>query len=217
MKMKVISVLITVLTALLIITLSITLPILIRPFYYMQIGALELPQKTGLTVEEIKTAYNEMMDYCLGLRSDFSVGVLPFSESGASHFADVRALFILDFVIIGASAISLIAIAVILKKKELKPHRFRGRSAPFWSVVSIGAVCAVIGIACAINFKATFRAFHYVFFIGKTNWSFSRTADPIINLLPTQFFSLCGVLIFASILVCCAAILLYEFLPRKKR
>ena len=215
MKTKLPSVLISIFVALLIVTLSITLPILIRPFYYAQIDSFDLPKK--YSYEDVKTAYDEMMDYCLGLRSDFSVGELPYSESGASHFADVRALFILDFVIIAVSAISLIAIAIILKKKNVTPHRFHGRSAPFWSVVSIGSICAVIGIACAINFRATFRFFHYLFFIGKTNWEFDPVTDPIILLLPNEFFSACGVLIFASILVSCVAILLYEFLPRKKK
>ena len=215
MKTKLLSVLISIFVALLIVTLSITLPILIRPFYYAQIDSFDLPKK--YSYEVVKTAYDEMMDYCLGLRSEFSVGELPYSESGASHFADVRALFIHDFVIIAVSAISLIAIAIILKKKNVAPHRFHGRSAPFWSVVSIGSICAVIGIACAINFRATFRFFHYLFFIGKTNWEFDPVTDPIILLLPNEFFSACGVLIFASILVSCVAILLYEFLPRKKK
>lgn len=217
MKTKLPSVLISIFTALLIVALSITLPILIRPFYYAQIDSLELPRKTDYSAEQIKTAYDEMMDYCLGLRSEFSVGDLPFSERGASHFTDVRALFMLDFAIIAISAISLIAIAIILKKKNITPHRFRGRSAPFWSVASIGSICAIIGIACAINFRATFRAFHYLFFIGKTNWEFDPDTDPIITLLPNEFFSMCGVLIFASILICCIAILLCEFLPRKKK
>ena len=42
-------------------------------------------------------AYGDVMDYCLGLRPDFAAGVLPFSAEGASHFADVRVLFILTW------------------------------------------------------------------------------------------------------------------------
>ena len=216
MKRKIISIAITVLLALLIVSMSITLPILFRPFYYAQIESLGLLEDTRLTFSDIKFAYDEMMDYCLGLRPDFSAGILKYSESGASHFADVRSLFFIDFAIIGISAISLAAIAIVLKKKRLSPHRFLGRSPQFWSVASIASISAIIGIACAIDFHATFVLFHKIFFIGKTNWAFDPVTDPIIELLPNQFFSNCAVLIFALILLCSAAILLYEFLPRNK-
>ena len=215
MKMKLISVLISVLVALLIVSASITLPILFRPFYYMQIDALELPEQTGLTFSDIKVAYDEMLDYCLGLRPDFSAGVLWYSDEGVSHFADVKVLFFIDFAIIGISALSLAIIAIILKKKRLTPHKFLGRSAPFWSVASIGAICAILGIACAINFRQTFIFLHKIFFIGKTNWSFKPSEDPIIRLLPNQFFSNCAIFIFSAIIIFSVAILLYEFLPRK--
>ena len=216
-KMKIVSIVISILVAVLIITLSITLPILFRPFYYGQIDSLELVDNTGLTYEQIKQAYDEMMDYCLGFSSEFSAGVLRFSEEGASHFTDVRVLFMIDFALIFICAAALIVIAVILKKKKLSPYKFMGRSASFWSVVSIGAVSSLIGIACAINFRQTFIFFHKIFFVGKTNWTFDPYTDPIIRLLPNQFFSNCAVLIFSCMLLCCAGILLYEFLPRRKR
>lgn len=215
--MKIISIVITVLVAILIVSIGITLPILFRPFYYMQINALGLPQETGLTFSDIKFSYDEMMDYCLGLRPDFSAGILHFSEEGASHFADVRTLFFIDFAIIGISAIALAVIAIILKKKKLSPYKFKGRSAPFWSVVSIGAISALIGIACAINFRQTFIFFHKIFFVGKENWSFDPDTDPIINLLPNEFFSNCAILIFAVIILFSIAIMLYEFLPRRNK
>lgn len=215
-KNKIFSVALIVVIAIFIVALSISLPILIRPFFYMQIDALELQETTGLERAEIVQAYNEMMDFCLGFRSDFSAGVLPFSERGASHFADVRTLFILDFVLVIVCGALLVTAFILWKKKILTPYRFKGRSAPFWSVISIFSICAVIGISCAINFKATFIFFHKIFFPGKTNWTFNPRTDPIIRLLPNQFFSNCAVLIFGGILLSCIAIFLWEFLPRKK-
>ena len=208
------SVLITVLAALLIVSVSISLPILIRPFYYAQIEHLDLPP--SLSYEQIKRCYDEMMDYCLGLSSEFSAGGLKFSEEGVSHFDDVRVLFFVDFAVIIASALLLAAIFITLKLTKVKPHRFFGRSAPFWSVVSIGSICSAIGIACAVNFRQTFIFFHKIFFVGKENWAFDPSTDPIILLLPNQFFSNCGLLIFASVIIFSIAIMLYEFIPRKK-
>lgn len=214
MKSKVLSILVAFFVAILIVTLSITLPILFRPFYYMQIDSLGL-EETGLSTEQIKQAYDEMMDYCLGFSSEFSAGALPYSEMGASHFADVRALFMADFILIFLSVAFLTVIFILHKKKKLTLYRFKNKSAPFWSVISLGVISAVIGISCAINFKQTFIFFHKIFFVGKTNWTFNPHTDPIIRLLPNQFFSNCAVLIFACMLICCVGILLYEFLPRR--
>lgn len=77
--------------ALAILTGSIAVPIIIRPFYYAQIDPLELERSSGLSREEIIEAYDEVLDYCIGASDEFSAGVLPFSESGSAHFADCAA------------------------------------------------------------------------------------------------------------------------------
>ena len=161
MKMKLTAIAISLLTALFILSFSISLPILFRPFYYMQIEPLALPEDTGLSVDDIKLAYNEMMDYCLGLRSDFSAGPLRFSDEGVSHFDDVRVLFYIDLAVLLISAVLLAVAIIILKKKDLTPYRFFGRSPQFWSVASIVGVSSLIGISCAIDFEKTFIVFHY--------------------------------------------------------
>ena len=211
------SVLIALLVALFILSVSIALPILIRPLYYLQINSLELPEyMESLSYDQIKTCYDEMLDYCLGLRSEFSVGGLRFSEEGVSHFDDVRTLFFIDFAVAGISAFLLAVLAVVLRLTKIKPCKILGRSAPFWSVASIGTASSLIALACAIDFDTTFDIFHKIFFVGKTNWAFDPYTDPIILLLPHQFFISCAIMIFASVLIFSAAILLYEFLPRRK-
>ena len=77
------------------------------------------------------------------------------------------------------------------------------------------SVASVIGIACAVNFKKTFEIFHKIFFPGKTNWKFKPAKDPIIELLPNQFFANCALLIFGAILAFCIGIMIYEFIPKK--
>ena len=62
--------------ALALFTGAVAAPILCRPFYYAHIGPLELEARTGLTREEIKTAFDEMLDYCLG-GEEFSTGKGP--------------------------------------------------------------------------------------------------------------------------------------------
>lgn len=100
---KSLSVLLAVLTACLVLSSSVAVPILCRPFYYAHIGPLGLVQATGLTEEAIRQAYDEMLDFCLGA-PEFSTGALSWSQSGRDHFADVRVLFLLDLAVLALSA-----------------------------------------------------------------------------------------------------------------
>ena len=104
--------------ALTILTGSIALPLVIRPFYRAQIEPLSIPARSGLTAEQIGAAFDDVMDYCLGKRPDFAAGVLPFSAEGASHFADVRVLFILNLAFLALSVAVLSSLrAACLRQK----------------------------------------------------------------------------------------------------
>lgn len=70
-------------TALAVLSGSIACVLLVRPFYYVQIGPLGLCAASGLTEDRIRQVYGEIMDYCLGLRPDFSAGGLPAAENKA--------------------------------------------------------------------------------------------------------------------------------------
>ena len=69
-------------TALAVLSGSIAAPLLCRPFYYAHIGPMGLTEYVGLTAEEIRQAFDQVMDFCLGLRPDFAAGVLPWSQCG---------------------------------------------------------------------------------------------------------------------------------------
>lgn len=203
---KPLSVLLSVLIALAVLTGSIAVPLLCRPFYYAHIGPMGL-EDWGLTETEIKTAYDEMMDFCLGKRENFAAGVLGFSRSGADHFADVRGLFLLDLRVLKASLALLLAALVVCKMKNLRPYRFLGRGPGFWAAAGLGASFLVIGGLAALDFDRAFVIFHSIFFPGKDNWIFDWQTDPIILFLPQDFFRNCALLILALLLVWCAALI----------
>jgi len=194
-----------VLIALVILAGAIAVPILFRPFFYLHIGPLDLPAQTGLTVAEIKTAYREMMDYCIGLSDTFSVGVLPFSESGAAHFADVRRLFALDLWVLAISAV-LLGASYFFKKRP----RLGGHTPGFWSTVGLGVSIVTVGGLAALDFNRAFEVFHKLFFPGKDNWMFDSYEDPVINMLPVEFFRNCAIVIFAIILISCTALCIWD-------
>ena len=123
---KLLSLFLAVLTALAVLTGAVAVPILCRPFYYAQIGPLGLEASTGLTGDQIRQAYDQVLDYCTGLSETFSAGILPFSDSGASHFADVRELFLLDLKLLGAGLLLLAVLLPVCRRRGLRPRPFWG-------------------------------------------------------------------------------------------
>ena len=213
---KLLSLFLAVLTALAVLTGAVAVPILCRPFYYAQIGPLGLEGSTGLTGDQIRQAYDQVLDYCTGLSETFSAGVLPFSDSGASHFADVRGLFLLD---LGALAGSLIALAavILLCRRRVRPQPLLGRGPGFWGACGLGAVFLVIGGLAALDFDRAFTVFHALFFPGKTNWIFDWRTDPVILILPQDFFRNCALLVLALLLLWCAVLIAADLLAARRR
>ena len=82
-----------------VLSLSIAIPILFRPFYYVHINAMDLPEQSGYSYQEIKDAYDDMMDFCVYGRQPFATGVMKYSEDGKSHFEDVAVLFKIDLAV----------------------------------------------------------------------------------------------------------------------
>ena len=210
MKSRFLSIFRSVCTAFCVLSGSIAVPLLVRPFYYLHIGPLQLEKASGLTAAQIREAYGQMMDYCLGLRDTFAVGVLPFSDEGASHFADVRTLFVLDLTVLALSAAALILLGLYCRYKAVELHRFRGHGPEFWGCVGLGATFAAVGALAAADFGRFFTLFHALFFPGKDNWLFDPRLDPVIEILPQAFFRNCAIFILALLLTVCAVLVLRD-------
>lgn len=205
------------LTALAVLSGAIAVPLLCRPFYYAHIGPLGLEAATGLTREEIGQAFDQVMDYCLGLREDFAAGILPFSASGASHFSDVRGLFLLDLWILGLSLLGLAALFVLCRRRRLRPSLLLGHGPGFWAACGLGAVFLTVGALAASDFDRAFVVFHQIFFPGKDNWIFNWQEDPVILILPETFFRNCALLILGMLLLWCAILIFADLWAGRRR
>ena len=212
---KPLSVILSVLIALVVLTGSVAVPLLCRSFYYAHIGPMGL-EDYGLPRGEIERAYTEMMDFCLGKREDFAAGALAFSQSGADHFADVRGLFLLNLRALKAAAALLLGAFVLCKVNHVRPHRFLDRGPGFWAAAGLGAAFLTVGGLAALNFDRAFVVFHSIFFPGKDNWMFDWQSDPIILFLPQDFFRNCAILILVLLLVWCVALLAADIWAKKR-
>jgi len=199
--------------ALLILSASIAAPILIRPFYYVQIDALELPQRTGWSRETIREAYDQVLDFCV-LGKPFGTGRLAWSEAGRSHFADVQRLFWLDFALLGGAVLGLAALFLVKKRRGLAFHRFLGRGPGFWAGSLTVVLALAVGLLAALDFDRAFVVFHALFFPGKDNWIFDPAQDQIILVMPEVFFRNCALLIGGVLVLCCIGLMVWDLRRR---
>ena len=207
---RIVPVIFAVALVLLVLTVSIGLPIYLRPFYYAHIDALGLDECSGFTKEQIRTAYDEVLDYLTLPGKSFGTGELAHSAEGAAHFADCKVLFDLNAGVLLGAAVVVAAILLVRKRCKLPSLR----PAAFWAGVSALTLPVVVGSLAALDFDRAFVIFHHIFFPGKDNWVFDYYADPIIRVLPQVFFMNCAILIGAGLILFSCALL---WLGRKRK
>lgn len=197
-------------------TFGFAVPIACRPFYYLQISLLKLPETTGYRAETIRAAYDELMDYLLK-GEPFSTGALAWSPSGKAHFEDCLALFHLDFAVL-AGALAVIVLLLLLNRLgRIRIHRFCGQSPFFYTGIFNILLFVLLGIWGTVSFDTLFVTFHKVFFPGKSNWIFDPDTDEIIRILPEQFFLNCALLILALILIISILFIVQSVKSRKRQ
>ena len=213
MKSRTLSIFIALLLALFAISASVAAPILCRPFYYAHIEGLHMPETTGWSHEQIREAFDDVMDFLLK-GAEFKTGDLAWSESGMSHFADCKVLFHLDLWIFAVTGVALLALFLLFRHKKTQPARLAGRGPSFWAGIGIIALFGGFGLFMASDFDRAFTVFHKVFFPGKTNWVFDCRTDQIILVMPETFFRNCAILIGALLVLC---VVLYLCIGAKRK
>ncbi len=227
MKNKILTGLLGFFIAILIITFSIGLPIYFRPFYYMQIDTLDIEEyyhayaewcgiegHEEIGKEDIKDAFNEVMDYLTLPGHEFGTGKLEYSEEGKAHFVDCKALFDLNAIAFIISLVGAATLIILNKKKIFELWRPFGMNIAFCSGAYTLGGFAIIGGLASINFDVAFEVFHKLFFPGKDNWLFDPVTDQIILVLPQDFFMNCAILILASIILICLTCIILSLIPK---
>ncbi len=194
-----------------ILSFSISLPIYIRPVYYAYSEISNLPKQTGYEKSEIKESYDSILDYLTIPGKEFSVGDMKYSQNGKAHFEDCKKLFSLNATTLILSAF---VVTLLLFCNKSKPHLSALRRKSFLCAGILSLIFpAVIGCMALVNFDFAFTFFHKLFFPGKSNWIFNPYTDEIINILPQEFFMLCGAIMGVSIFL----LSLFSVLHGKKK
>lgn len=192
--------------SLFIITFGIVFTVFFKPLYYYCVDAFAIDMLTGISKEVIIENYNILINY----QSIFYTGplVMPdFSMSlgGEIHFEEVKNLFIVIQVLCMISGIGTIRLLIkSWKNKEVLYLKLASK-------LSI-LIPLCLGGICMINFSQAFIIFHKIFF-RNDYWIFDARTDPVITILPQDFFMygfLCivGCIILGSIF--CFALYKYE-------
>lgn len=202
-------------------TFSIGLPIYCRFFYYIQIKTLNLPEAAaayGIDAgyNEIKTAYDQILDFCTLPNRPFASGIFEMSECGKSHFADCKILFDLNLAGIIVSGAITLTLVLLNRFKVIEFVRVKGHRAYLISAVIAVALPVVIGALAAIDFENAFEIFHGIFFPGKTNWTFDPLYDQIIIVMPEQFFMNCAIIIGVGLVTFAAALIAADLILKHK-
>lgn len=186
--------LISVIFTLLFISIAVVFTINFRPLYYMDIKLLNIEKDSGLNKADIVKNYDALIDYSSPFfKGDLKFPTLDASQNGLQHFAEVKNIFT-SFYFLGAITLVLGVIIIIKKVKN--------RDFTYFLVTSITAIVlpSLLGIYMAINFEKAFILFHKLFF-KNDYWMFDPATDPVIMILPDQFFMHCAILIIVIVLL----------------
>lgn len=192
-----------------IISFSVVLTLNFRPLYYHDMKSLEIPENAGLSAETVRENYDVLIDY----NSMFYDGELEFpdfgmSETGRIHFEEVKVIFdgfqyaaLLSFAAGAAGTI----------------WRLKKKDAGFFYPAGVLSILtpAAPAIFIALNWEMVFEKFHALAF-HNDYWIFDWRTDPVILILPDEFFLHCAVMILACIIAGGLACFAAGFLLRRR-
>lgn len=157
-----------------VITLLLSFPV----FYgFARVG--KLGEIVGLSLNKLMQNYNQLMGYLLSPFSEkLQMSNFKTSVSGAHHFLEVKNLFQI--------ALGIFLVLLILKLVMYFRHE------SFFVTKNTALLLMIIPVVilpfALINFDTFFTTFHQLLF-NNSDWLFDPAKDPIINVLPEDFFA----------------------------
>ena len=199
--------------ALFLISVAVTIALNFIPLYMLDVRLYGLDQICGLSRERLMENYRILIDYSnLWGAKTLEFPDFPMSETGRIHFEEAKRIFCAFE--LGVPVMGLITmLGVLLEKRKRRWGGKRFRFLQVGGILAIG-LPIVLAAACAAMWDKVFVTFHHLFF-NNDFWIFDERTDPIIRVLPDQFFLHEAVLIF--ILVALGGILSIRIFRRLNR
>ncbi len=192
-----------------ILSLSVVVTLNFRPLYYYAADEYDVEDKVGLSLEEVKENYDALIDYnnVFG-PSELEFPDLAMSEEGEIHFVDVKNIFVAIQVSLAITTIILAFLAVYkIKRREFYFLQLGG----FLTII----LPLVVGIGVAIDWENAFVLFHEIAF-SNDYWIFNPVTDPVILILPSEFFMYCATMIVSIALALSTCALISFFVLNKE-
>ena len=188
-------------------SLSILLTIYLAWLVYpLEISWLHLTSRVPFHPQTIQHNFNVLMDYLTNpLNQALKMPDFPSSASGIHHFAVVKGLFHLaQGVAVATLPVFYLFWKQVIQKGFLSLYR-RG----LLILLSLPLVLGLVGVF--IGFEQFFTLFHQILFVGDDTWLFDPAKDPVILILPEDFF------LHAFLLFFCLYELIFGFMYLKSR
>ncbi|MBY2360842.1 TIGR01906 family membrane protein, partial [Clostridioides difficile] len=171
-----------------------------KQLYYFDIDYLNISELSGLSEDDIKLNYDYLIDYNLNKNvSEFKLPTLKSSPQGKIHFEEVRNIFqninkLAKLLLV----VFLVGIILSVKNKNIKILKTTS--------ITLIIMPLLLTVPILLNFEKSFIIFHKLLF-RNDYWIFNPNLDPVINILPEEFFFHSGMMILILILL--ASILLF--------
>ncbi|VIF87945.1 membrane protein [Clostridioides difficile] len=165
-----------------------------KKLYYFDIDYLNISELSGLSKYDIKLNYDYLIDYNLNKNvSEFNLPTLKSSPQGKIHFEEVRNIFqninkLAKLLLI----VSLVGIILSVKNKNIKILKTTS--------ITLIMMPLLLTVPILLNFEKAFIIFHKLLF-RNDYWIFNPNLDPVINILPEEFFFHSGMMILILILL----------------
>ncbi len=177
-----------------IICFSILFSLSFKGLYYFEIDHLSIAKTSNINEEVIKKNYDILIEYLTNSKiSKLELLDFAMSREGEIHFVDVKNIFMFIKKMMWALGLySLIGIGFNISKKQ---YSFLKHTA----LMTIAMPVTILSIAM-LNFDKAFIIFHKIAFTNDY-WIFDPALDPIINILPQEFFIHSFLLIIGIVLM----------------
>ena len=207
---KFINVIFSIIFSVFIISTIVKFTVGFKQLYYFDIEYLSIPILSGLSKEDIKKNYDYMIDYNLDKdKKEFELPSIKSSDNGKIHFEEVRNIFqILNKIFYISLLASIISLAINILNKNIEVLKTTSKT--------LILIPLILMLPIVVNFEGTFVLFHNIMF-NNDYWIFDPNLDPVINILPQEFFFHAGMMILILIIIASLTnYLIYRLLKREQ-